>query len=183
MQVGGFGSSAAVWLNSLGKTAETGSVQPFTAPTELESARQKEQAKSAASNTSFPSVAPVAMDAATLLALQGDEAGKAGQADDAGMKDGGLDGAEKDGESGAVKDFLDYMKKTPEERLREKILKALGLTEEDLQNMSPDERVGIENKIRDIIKETIVNAEGQGGAEREKAKTAVSMQQMMLDVM
>ncbi|RYG29559.1 MAG: hypothetical protein EON93_16500 [Burkholderiales bacterium] len=118
------------------------------------------------------------MDAATLLALQGDDAGKAGQADDA-----LLDGAKADGESGAVEDFLDYMKKTPEERLRDKILKALGLTEEDLQNMSPDERLGIENKIRDIIKETIVNAEGQGGAEREKAKSAVSMQQMMLDVM
>lgn len=178
MQVGGFSSSAAALLSSLGKTTETGSVRSFTASTELESARQKEQAKSAASNTSFPTVAPVAMDAATLLALQGDASGEAGQADDA-----GLDGAKADGESGAVKDFLDYMKKTPEERLRDKILKALGLTEEDLQNMSPDERLGIENKIRDIIKETIVNAEGQGGAEREKAKTAVSMQQMMLDVM
>ncbi len=178
MQVGGFSSSAAALLSFLGKTTETGSGRSFTASTELESARQKEQAKSAASNTSFPTVAPVAMDAATLLALQGDTSGEAGQADDA-----GLDGAKADGESGAVKDFLDYMKKTPEERLRDKILKVLGLTEEDLQNMSPDERLGIENKIRDIIKETIVNAEGQGGAEREKAKTAVSMQQMMLDVM
>lgn len=177
MQVGGFSSSAAALLSSLGKTAETGSVRSFTAPTELESARQKEQAKSAASNTSFPTVAPVAMDAATLLALQGDDAGKAEQADDA-----GLAGAETDGESGAVKDFLDYMKKTPEERLRDKILKALGVTEEDLQNMSPDERLGIENKIRDIIKETIVNAEGQGGAEREKAKTTVAAQQLTLDV-
>ena len=178
MQVGGFSSSAAALLSSLGKTAKTGAIEAFKAPTELDGARQKEQAKSAASNTSFPTVAPVAMDAATLLALQGDDAGKTGQAENA-----ALDGADKDSDSGAVKDFLDYMKKTPEERLRDKILKAMGLTEEDLQNMSPDERLGIENKIRDIIKETIVNAEGQGGAEREKAKTAISMQQMMLDAM
>ncbi|HPN06763.1 MAG TPA: hypothetical protein PK050_13220 [Hyphomonadaceae bacterium] len=178
MQVGGFSSSAAALLSSLGKTAETGAIEAFRAPTELEGARQKEQAKSAASNASFPTIAPVAMDAATLLALQGDDAGKTGQAENA-----ALDGADKDSDSGAVKDFLDYMKKTPEERLRDKILKAMGLTEEDLQNMSPDERLGIENKIRDIIKETIVNAEGQGGAEREKAKTAISMQQMMLDAM
>jgi len=178
MQVGGFGASAAIWLNSVGKTAEAGSIQPFTAPTEIESTRQKEQAKSAASNTSFPTIAPVAMDAATLLALQGDDADKAERTDDA-----GLSGANADGESGAVKDFLDYMKKTPGERLRDKILKALGVTEEDLTRMSPDERLAIENKIRDIIKETIVKAEGQGGAEREQAGADVASKQAMLDLL
>lgn len=178
MQVGGFGASAAVWLSSLGKTAEAGSVSSFTAPTELKGDGQKEQAKSAASNTSFPTVAPVAMDAATLLALQGDDAGRTEQTGDA-----ALDGAEADGESGAVQDFLDYMKKTPEERLRDKILKAMGLTEDDLASMTPDERLAIESKIRDIIKETIVKAEGQGGAEREKAGAEVSSRQSMLDLL
>ncbi len=178
MQVGGFGSSAAVWLNSLSKTAETGAIERLTAPTETESARQKEQAKSAASNTSFPTVAPVAIDAATLLALQGDDSGKAEQAEDP-----ALDGAESDNESGAVKDFLDYMKKTPEERLRDKILKAMGMTEEDLASMTPDERLAIENKIRDVIKETIVKAEGQGGAERDKAGADVASRQAMLDLL
>ncbi len=49
MQIGGMGGAAAIWLNSLGKTAEASPADAF-APAK---AGQKEQAKPAASNTSF----------------------------------------------------------------------------------------------------------------------------------
>ena len=78
--------------------------------------------------------------------------------------------------------FLEYMQKSPEERLRDKILKALGVTEEDIANMSPDERMAIEKKIKDIIKETMVKTEANGAPEREDANADVAQQQLMLDV-
>lgn len=53
----------------------------------------------------------------------------------------------------AKQEFLDFMSKTPEERMREQILLSLGLTEEDLEAMEPDERLAVEQKIADIFKE------------------------------
>jgi hypothetical protein len=47
--------------------------------------------------------------------------------------------------------------------------------------MSPDERIGLEKKIRDIIKETIVKAEGQGEPERERAGADALQQKLMLE--
>lgn len=162
MQIGGAGGSAAIWLNSVGKTAASGASNIF--PTDR--AGQKEQAKAAAANTSFPTTPPVNLGAEALLALQQD-APSAGAAS--------MPASEAPAEelgSSAADEFLDYMKKTPEERLRDKILKALGITAEELEAMPMEERLAVEEKIADIIKETLVPKEVTRGAGYKDAGTS-----------
>jgi len=172
MFVGGAGGSAAIWLNSLGKTDE-----PSTAE-KLFGARtgKDDPAKPAATNTSFPTAPPVSLGVDGLLALQdaGTPAGKSVPA-------ASSEPAEEPAGPSAADQFLDFMKKTPEERLRDKILKALGVTEEDIKSMTPDERVALEQKIREIIKETMVKAEGQAAPEREEAGFKANLQQFLLE--
>lgn len=55
--------------------------------------------------------------------------------------------------------FMDYMKKTPAERLREEILKKLGLTEDDLKSMPPEEREAVEQTIAQEIKRALQDGE------------------------
>lgn len=50
------------------------------------------------------------------------------------------------GKSDAGDEFLEDMKGSPEERLRDRLLKALDVTEEDLEAMPLDERLAIEEK-------------------------------------
>ncbi|NBF02797.1 hypothetical protein GV819_10915 [Pseudomonas sp. Fl5BN2] len=50
-------------------------------------------------------------------------------------------------ETGALGEFKDYMSKTPEQRLRDSILKELGLTEEDLKSMPPERQLAINQEI------------------------------------
>jgi len=138
MQVGGLGGAAASWLNSMGKIGGEALNEPF-APTQ---SGQNDPAKPAASNTSFPTSSPVALGADGLLALQ--------QADEA-----------KPLEPSAADQFLELMKKSPEERLRDMILKSLGFTEEDLQSMPPEQRKTVEDMIAKMIKERITPVEGE----------------------
>ena len=51
--------------------------------------------------------------------------------------------------------FLDYMNKTPEQLMRESILKSLGYTEDDLNTMDPKERAKVEAQIQDLIEKKI----------------------------
>lgn len=163
MQIGGFNSAGAIWLNSLGKTGAQSGSEIF--PTDR--AGQKEPAKPAAANTHFPTTPPVSLGAEMLLALQQPEAPPAGAANAA------VDDAPAEPlESSAEDQFLDYMKKTPEERLRDKILKALGLTEENLEAMPAEERLAIEEKIAEIVKETIVPDEVTRGAKAEPGQAS-----------
>jgi hypothetical protein len=75
-----------------------------------------------------------------------------------------LQSAEETTGSKAADEFLAFMKKTPEERLRDQILKSLNMTEEDLEKMSPQERAGVEQKIKDIIKQKLTpDGEAQFG--------------------
>ncbi|PCK00274.1 MAG: hypothetical protein COA45_00365 [Zetaproteobacteria bacterium] len=60
--------------------------------------------------------------------------------------------------SSAVEEFLEFMSKTPEERWREQILKSMGLTEEQLAALPPEEREEVEEKIIKIIEDKIENA-------------------------
>ena len=55
----------------------------------------------------------------------------------------------------AVKDFMDFAKMTPAQKLRAAILSQMGLKEEDLAKMDPKERKKVEDKIAAIIKEKI----------------------------
>lgn len=62
-------------------------------------------------------------------------------------------------------EFLDYMKKSPGERMIEDILRSMGLTKEDLANMSPEARA----KVEALIKEK-VEAAMQQATEKELKK-------------
>ncbi|AZC24961.1 MULTISPECIES: hypothetical protein [Pseudomonas] len=50
-------------------------------------------------------------------------------------------------QSDAMSEFKDYMSKTPEQRLRDSILQEMGLTEDDLQSMSPERLMAINQEI------------------------------------
>ena len=54
--------------------------------------------------------------------------------------------------------FKEYMDKSPEELMREQILKELGYTEEQLAGMSPEDRAKAEEKILDRLKMKIEQA-------------------------
>lgn len=60
--------------------------------------------------------------------------------------------------------FLAEARKTPMERMREQVLDSLGLTEEALAQMSPEERRAAEDKIREMIEEKIRQAMNAGDA-------------------
>jgi hypothetical protein len=177
MQIGGLGLSAAGWLASVGKTVASEGLEAFAPPTLRDASGKKEPANPAASNTSFPTAPPVNLGVNALLALQ--EAGPAAQSAPTSL----AAEAEAEGlETSAADQFLAYMKKSPEERLRDKILKALGVTEEDIANMSPEERLAIEKKVQDIIKETMVKTDAHGAPEREQAGADAIQRNFMLEL-
>jgi len=54
----------------------------------------------------------------------------------------------------------DYLRKPPEQHMREAILKEMGLTEEDLDAMPPEQRAAIEQTITAKIKELLLRQSG-----------------------
>ncbi|HEX9448571.1 MAG TPA: hypothetical protein VF920_11350 [Dongiaceae bacterium] len=66
--------------------------------------------------------------------------------------DSGLSSATTGTDSEATKTFLDYMKKSAAQHLRDAWLKSHNLTEEKLAAMSPAERAAVEKQIADDIK-------------------------------
>lgn len=74
-------------------------------------------------------------------------------------------------EGSAVQEFREYMSKPVAERVRDEILKSMGLTEEQLQAMSPERREAVEKEIAQRMRE---KAELQQVAkEQEKDKEQV----------
>lgn len=61
----------------------------------------------------------------------------------------------KQEQSTAAQDFHDYMAKSPEEKIKEKMLQELGLTEEDYNNLPPEKKAQIDDKIAQRIKEDV----------------------------
>lgn len=55
----------------------------------------------------------------------------------------------------AEAEFLKYARMSPAERMRDAVLKQLGVTEEDLKAMSPEKRQAIEKKMAEMIKEQV----------------------------
>lgn len=55
----------------------------------------------------------------------------------------------------AKQEFKDFMEMTPEERMRAQILYSMGLTEEDVAAMSPEEQEAVEAKIAAMIDEKL----------------------------
>jgi hypothetical protein len=63
-----------------------------------------------------------------------------------------------DNESAAVKAFLDYMAKAPEERYFEAFLKSRGMTADDFEAMSPKEQQGMLKEFEDTLKQRLGEA-------------------------
>jgi hypothetical protein len=60
-------------------------------------------------------------------------------------------------------EFLKYAHMNPIDRMRANILKGMGLTEDDLKNMPPQQRQAVEQKIKDLIdQEAHKNADKKG---------------------
>lgn len=62
--------------------------------------------------------------------------------------------------------FLEEAQKHPMERMREQILEELGVTEEELAELPPDEKRAMEDKIRAMIEEKLRQANNAGDAPR-----------------
>jgi hypothetical protein len=58
-------------------------------------------------------------------------------------------------EQTAEEKFLDYARKSPAEKIRDALLKSVGVTEDELKNMTPEQRKEVEQKIADKIKEAM----------------------------
>lgn len=59
-----------------------------------------------------------------------------------------------------VSEFTDLANMTPAERIRAQILERLGLTEDDLKAMPPEERGAIEKQISDELKRQLTDDDG-----------------------
>ena len=70
--------------------------------------------------------------------------------------------------------FLDLMDKSPEELLREQILKELGYSEEQLAGMSPEDRLKAEEEIRQRLIEKIEQAMREKGIDATIGKIALA---------
>ncbi len=66
-------------------------------------------------------------------------------------------------EPSATDKFLEFINKTPQQLMREAILKDLGYTEEDLDAMDPKERAKVEAKIAELIRKKIEEAMREDG--------------------
>ena len=142
MQIGSQANAAALWF----KTLEKNPAAELQTIVDTAATGKKEPVKSAAPNATFPTSLMGGLDVGSVMYLQQADAQPT------------VDVAESK-PSKAVDDFLAYMKKTPEQRLREQILKAMDLTEEDLEGMPPEQRKAIEEKIAEIIKEKLTGVD------------------------
>jgi hypothetical protein len=62
-----------------------------------------------------------------------------------------------------VEQFLAYARMSPMERMRASILNGMGLSEDDLNAMSPADREKVEAKIKQLIEEKIKEAQKEKG--------------------
>lgn len=139
MTIGSIGTNPLLFLNSRAQNA--GSAASAFAP----------PSTNAAANSAEPlSILPIRsaqpLSFANILALQS------------------LDDEEpaQPTEMSATEKFLAESQKSPMERMREQVLDALGLTEEALAQMSPDDRRVAEDKIRQMIEDKIKQAMNAG---------------------
>ena len=73
------------------------------------------------------------------------------------------------GETSARDEFLKYQAMTPAQKMRAMMLAKLGVTEEQLKAMSPEDRKKIEDKLKDMIKQQV-----QGDPEKKGQKGLVA---------
>lgn len=58
----------------------------------------------------------------------------------------------------------DYVKLTPAQRIRVDLLEKLGLTEEELASMTPEQRKAVEEKLRDLVQQQMQEAQARQAA-------------------
>lgn len=73
----------------------------------------------------------------------------------------------EDAEPDAVQAFKDYMAKTPEQRMQESWLQSHGITQEEFDAMSPDEKQKLMDMMRKEIEEK-ARAEALTGGGRKR---------------
>jgi len=57
----------------------------------------------------------------------------------------------------AKEEFLKFQAMTPAQKMRAMMLAKLGVTEEQLKAMSPEDRKKIEDKLKDMVKQQVQN--------------------------
>lgn len=88
--------------------------------------------------------------------------------------------SEKPKSKSVLEQFKDFMNKSPEELMREQILKALGYTEEDLAAMDPKERAKVEAQIKELVEIKIEEAMREDGIDIDGAnKSALKQNSLM----
>lgn len=148
MRVENAAGAASIWFKTLEKNPAT----ELQSLVDAAATGKNEPAKSSGPNAFFPVSLKGGLAVGSVMILQGSE---------------GLDES-KAPKANAEDEFLAYMKKTPEERLRDSILKSMGMTEEDLEGMPPEQRQAIEKKIAEIIKEKLTS--GQDAEDSQQAR-------------
>lgn len=81
--------------------------------------------------------------------------------------------------SNAVQEFRDYMAKTPEEKIKEKILQELGMTEEEFDALPPEQKAKVMQQITERLEEDVqikaqAKIEQQAESEQASASGAVA---------
>jgi hypothetical protein len=69
----------------------------------------------------------------------------------------------------AMKELQDYLSKTPEQRMRDAILKQMGLTEDDIKKMPPEQQSTVEAAIKEKVKEKLLE-QAQKALDERKAQ-------------
>ncbi|MEH6631299.1 MAG: hypothetical protein V7776_10750 [Halopseudomonas aestusnigri] len=78
-----------------------------------------------------------------------------------------VQGAKSTSHSDAVEAYRELVGKTPGERMRAQVLRSLGMTEEELEQLPPEERKKIEEKITQLIDEKVKSSVAEGITEQE----------------
>lgn len=81
--------------------------------------------------------------------------------------------SEKPKSKSVLEEFKDFMNKSPEELMREQILRELGYTEEELAAMDPKERAKVEAKIKELVEAKIEEAMREDGIDIDGANKTV----------
>ncbi|ROL91484.1 hypothetical protein [Pseudomonas chlororaphis] len=72
----------------------------------------------------------------------------------------------------ALDEFKDYMSKSPEQRMRDRILEEMGITEEDLKNLPPEKQQAVAQEIAQRVQDKLKLAQVEkdaSGVEKQVA--------------
>ncbi|MFP6848447.1 MAG: hypothetical protein VCA57_07050 [Pseudomonas sp.] len=74
-----------------------------------------------------------------------------------------------------VQQFMDYMDMSTAEKLRDSMLKELGLTEEELEAMPPEQQKAVEEQLADLIKQRseLQAAQGMNGQDADEEQPSL----------